>query len=384
MDTNGTIDVGGGSLMELLRLFRDGRRRTRAEVMEESGRARSTLTPQLDALVAHGLLLLDGVAESTGGRRPAAFVLNPNSHLILAVDVGPQHLRVGLYNLAGDILALEEKSAPMEDDPEVTFDQIEVTTRSLLSQDGVSGTPIAAVGVGLPTPVGDNNRPMHPPLKPLWHDFDVAGRMRLVTEAPVLVERDNNLRALAEATADAGDHGPSVLYVHVSDYLGSGLVLDGRLARGAGGSAGYFGHISGVWSNDQLCRCGKLGCLEAVASSWAVLRDFGPELGVSTTAELVALAASGSGRAKQALNQAGQYIGQGIANFVSVINPARIVVGGSMTSHSTDVLGGIRQTVYSSSYPLPSQLLTVESARLGHLSALTGAYVLSRDAYFAS
>jgi predicted NBD/HSP70 family sugar kinase len=365
----------------IMRIFKDGLPRTRADVIAESGHARSTIGPQLDALTAHGLLIESGVTKSTGGRRPTAFMLNPDSYLILAIDLGPNHLRLALSNLRFKILGERTEVSEMAGDPEIVFDRIEAIARELLREHNPEKIPLAGIGVGLPTPVNyPSGRPMLPPLMPGWHDYDVEGRLQRLASVPVIVDRDNNLRAVGEFIGRSPNE--SVLYVHVSTYIGSGLIVNGRLARGAGGSAGYFGHLSGDWSQDQLCMCGKYGCLEAVASSHAILRDVGPELGVSTAAELTRLAAAGNPTASRAIRTAGRNIGTAIANFVSVLNPSHVVIGGSLMRGNLELLSGVRETVFSKAFPLPAQLLQVDASIHGYHSAVLGANVLVKEAFF--
>jgi predicted NBD/HSP70 family sugar kinase len=105
-----------------------------------------------------------------------------------------------------------------------------------------------------------------------WDDFDIRGWMRAHFEAPVLVENDVNLMTLSEFRRFWPD-ADQLLFVKAGAGIGSGIITDGRIYRGAQGAAGDIGHIQFASADAPLCRCGKLGCAEARAAGWGVGRD---------------------------------------------------------------------------------------------------------------
>ena len=210
----------------LIRLFRDGRPRTRAEVIDATGHARSTVAPRLAQLTQLGFLRTDRGTRSTGGRRPIAFVFNPDARAILALELGPSHCRVVVGNLGPTVLAERYERLDATRDPGVVLAEVEAMARELLRSRPLP--PLVGIGVSLPTPLdARSRRPLRPPLMPSWDGYDVQGRLKAIAPVPVVVDRDNYLRALGEFTLDpAGNR--DMIYVHAST-----LALGRRGHRGS-------------------------------------------------------------------------------------------------------------------------------------------------------
>ncbi|WP_405060560.1 ROK family protein [Kribbella sp. NBC_01505] len=355
----------------VLRLLLDGRARTRAELIDSSGLARSTVTGRIETLLASGLVVPSGEAASTGGRPPARFRLNPAARLILAADVGASHLSVALTDLTGEILSRSTVPLDIAEGPEVVLAEVVRTGLSLLKAAGRSRRDLVGTGVGLPGPVEHSTgRPNHPPIMPGWDSYDVAGRLSRELPGPVLVDNDVNIMALGEHATEYADV-EHLLFVKVATGIGAGVISGGRLHRGAQGAAGDIGHVQ-TPGHTELCRCGNTGCLEAVASAAALAE----RLGVRGSHDIVELVRAGNTAATTAVRQAGREIGTVLAAAVSLLNPSVIVVGGSLSQAGDQLLAGIRETIYARSLPLATTGLRVTTTRSPYDAALRGAAVL--------
>ncbi|WP_433160185.1 ROK family protein [Kribbella sp. CA-247076] len=347
-------DLGTAGSGAVLRLLLDGRPRTRAELIDLSGLARSTVTGRIEALVAAGLVVPSGEAASTGGRPPARFRFNPSARLILAADVGATHLSVALTDLTGTIIDRSTTALNIAEGPEVVLGAVVRTGRALLRRARRSVSDLAGTGVGLPGPVEHSTgRPNHPPIMPGWDSYDVVGRLSGELAGPVLVDNDVNIMALGEHATEYADV-EHLLFVKVATGIGAGVISGGRLHRGAQGAAGDIGHIQAP-GHTERCRCGNRGCLEAVASAAAIAG----RLGVAGSADIVDLVRSGDTAATAAVRQAGREIGTVLAACVSLLNPSVIVVGGSLSQAGDSLLAGIREAIYARSLPLATTSLRV-------------------------
>lgn len=358
----------------LLRLLRDGRPRTRAELARACGLARSTVSGHLDALLGAGLIAESGNGISTGGRPANTFVFNPAARVVLAADLGATHATLAVTDLAGTSLATRHAELDIADGPEPVLGWVVGAGRELLSECGRSGENLVGVGIGLPGPVEHSTgRPTSPPIMPGWDGFDVPLLVSQALDAPVLVDNDVNVMALGEhalAFPDA-DH---LVFVKVATGIGSGIISDGRLQRGAQGAAGDLGHVLAPHGDDVPCRCGNTGCLEAVASATAVaagLRAQGVE--AHNSRDVVRLVRLGNTRAAQAVRQAGRDIGEVLAACVSMLNPSVIVIGGSMAEAGEILLAGVREAVYRRSLPLATEHLRIVSSKSGPDAGVVGA-----------
>jgi predicted NBD/HSP70 family sugar kinase len=354
--------------------LRDERPRTRAELAQITGLARSTVGARVDALLASGLLAPSGEAASTGGRPPTRFAFNPRARIVVAADLGATRARVALSDLNGLPLCEIAEDIAIAEGPEIVLDWVIAMARRLLEESGRSNRELIGVGIGLPGPVEHSSgRPMRPPIMPGWDGYDVPARVGPALEVPVLVDNDVNIMALGEHARSYPDV-EHLLFIKVSTGIGAGIISGGRLHRGAVGAAGDLGHVVAPHAPAVMCRCGNTGCLEAVASGIAVartLRDKGIE--AATSSDVAALVRSGNIPAERAVRQAGRTIGEVVATCVSLLNPSVIVIGGSLAQAGESLLAGVREVVYGRSLPLATGGLEIVAARTGVQAGLIGA-----------
>ncbi|PZE26513.1 MULTISPECIES: ROK family transcriptional regulator [unclassified Curtobacterium] len=365
---------------ELFQILRDGVPRTRAELAARTGLSRSTVSVRLDALVEVGLVGPLDTAVSTGGRPPAQIALRPTARVVAAADLGASHGRVALTDLMGNRLAMDEARIDIAEGPVPILEWLVGRLDLLLDRIGRRREDVVAIGIGLPGPVEfSTGRPANPPIMRGWDGFDVPGWVRQHIDTHVLVDNDVNIAALGErehAWPDV-DH---MMFVKVATGIGSGIVSEGRLQRGAQGTAGDIGHVRVARAGEVPCHCGNTGCLEAVASGPAIaraLRAKGHD--VTSSEDILALVARADIDAIGAVRQAGRDIGEVLATCVSLMNPAVIALGGSMAQAGEHLLAGVREVVYSRSMPLATSHLVIAQSRAGSAAALHGASALAID-----
>ncbi len=367
-----------GRTGELFDLLRDGRPWTRAQLAEATGLARSTITARIDTLMRLGLVTPDGGGESTGGRPPALFALNPTAKLVVGVDVGATHARAALTDLNGSILGEVDARIAVAEGPDAVLAWVVQSVRDLLAGSDRSVDDLAAIGIGLPGPVEHSTgRPINPPIMPGWDRYDVPGHLQEIYPVPVLVDNDVNIMALGERRQHLRDVDDLVL-IKVATGIGAGIVSGGVLQRGAQGTAGDLGHVRVPGADDVPCRCGNTGCLEAVAAGPALaaaVRLQGEK--AETGGDVVELVRAGSQPAMAVVRQAGRDIGEVVATMVNLINPSVVVIGGQVAGAGEHLLAGIRESVYQRSLPLATAHLRIVTSRAGGEAAVLGASALA-------
>ncbi len=365
---------------EVFQLLRDGRPRTKADLVAQTGQARSTISQRIDQLLASGLITAAGEAVSTGGRPPSMFSFKPDARIVLAVDLGATHARLAITDLSSTVLA--EVAAPLSiaDGPDLVLRWVEENGKKLIATAGRAMTELVGVGVGLPGPVEHSTgRPTNPPIMPGWDDVDVPGILASSFHVPVLVDNDVNIMALGEHRA-AWSAVSDLLFVKVATGIGSGIIADGALRRGAQGAAGDIGHVAVPGGGDVPCRCGNVGCLEAIASGQAIAAALaGSGLTAANSADVVALVRAGDMRASHAVRQAGRDLGAVLAACVSMLNPSVIVIGGIVAEAGEHLIAGIREVVYQRSLPLATQHLRIVTSQAGTHSGVRGAAAMAID-----
>jgi len=382
--TGDMVDAGrspggaGAEAGEVFQILRDGRARTKAELAILTGRARSTVSSRVDALLAAGLIRPAGEAASTGGRPPARVAFNPLAGVVLAVDLGATHATLGIADLAGQILHTRLRSVDIADGPERVLDGVVADAQQLLRDASFTSDRLVGVGIGVPGPVEHSTgRPTNPPIMPGWDLFDVPGYVQRAFPVPVLVDNDVNILALGER-AISWPGVDDLVFVKVSTGIGAGIISGGELQRGAQGSAGDIGHVQVPYSRDSPRSAGDERDLEAIASGPAIaaeLRTLGIDAQHST--DVVALVRGGDPAAITATRQAGREIGEVLATVVNVLNPSLIVIGGSVARAGEHLLAGIREIVYRRSIPLATQHLGIVQSQAGDKAGVIGAAIMA-------
>ena len=372
----GAVKNSADQLGDLLELIISSGPTTRAELMERTGLSRTTLGARLKELVNQRLISEADAGPSTGGRPPTGFVFNAGAGVVLAIDAGVTRSAVAVVDLAGESLIERPVARPIGTDPQAFLDVASDELEAMLAEIGRTNDQVRAIGVGLPGSVDfDTGRPLSPLLMPGWDDFPVAETLSARFGAAVLVDNDVNVIALGEARP-----GEAVVVVKAGTGIGLGSVFDGLVQRGAQGCAGDVGHIRIPDFEDIVCRCGKRGCVQAVAGGRSMaqrLREAGIEC--EGAADIAVLARSGVPEAITMVRQAGQAIGFVLAAVVNVLNPSRLVVAGDLTEARDYLLSALREIVYRESNPLATSELEIDRARAGHRAGLIGASTLALD-----
>ncbi|MFP3577989.1 ROK family protein [Arthrobacter sp. SIMBA_036] len=370
------MDNGGAG--ELLRILRDGRPRTRADLAAISGLGRAAISARIEVLLEVGLIVPVSDAASTGGRPSARLAFNPGAGLAAAADLGATHATVALTDLSGRILLETTEGLEISRGPEDVLDWLVMTLQDQLETMGRPGSDVVAVGIGLPGPVEHSTgKPNSPPIMPGWDGFDVPGYVQQTFDMPVLVDNDVNIMALGERATHWPDED-NMIFLKVATGIGSGVISGGVLQRGAAGVAGDVGHIAVSNAAGIPCRCGQTACLEAIAGAPAVaagLREGGVE--AITASDIVSLVRSGDLTAIKGVRQAGRDIGEMLNMCVSLINPSLIVIGGSLAQSGEHLIAGIREMVYARSTPLATQHLNIIQSKIGPDAGIVGASILA-------
>lgn len=224
------------------------------------------------------------------------------------------------------------------------------------------------MGLGVPGPIDVESGTLgSTAILPGWGGTKPAEEMRERLGVPVHVDNDANLGALGELVWGSGKGVRDLAYIKVASGVGAGLVIDGKIYRGPGGTAGEIGHIT-LDESGPVCRCGNRGCLETFAAARYVLPLLQPSHGPDLTMEgIVRLARDGDPGCRRVIADVGRHIGSGVANLCNLLNPSRVVLGGDLAEAGELVLGPIRSP--SAATPFPVRRANCPFFR-GHLAAV--------------
>lgn len=326
-----------GDLLQLLRSNAAGY--SRADLLEFTGMARSTLYERLDALFAAGLVYESTPLRSQRGRPPRALRFDDRNKLVVCIEIGHTHAGIHLLSLGREIVAAARVPVDIRESQEAVAGQaIEVALRLL------DGRQAVGAGVGLPAPVDPLHRlGLERTVLAHWDLQRLQEAMEAMLDCPVLLENDARSMAVGEVRNPL----ESLVAVKVSTGIGSGIIVRGALVRGAHGAAGDIGHVRIPEASGHRCRCGRDGCLAAVASGRALLAA--PQLAKYRTLRQLVDACGSDPAVGAAVTEAGRLLGRALAATVSTLNPGRLAIGG-LVGVLPDFLAACRRQILDDAF----------------------------------
>jgi N-acetylglucosamine repressor len=312
---------------------------SRADVVRVTGLSPATVSTIVAELIASRLVVETGQGKSTGGRPPQVLKLDDTANYAVGLKLMSHAVSVVITDLNAEVVHAELAELPAQlltrpaPEAAVPADQVlhavSAAVRDAIGHAGIRESAVVGVGAGLGGLVdGDSGLCRYSPAFG-WHDVQVAAPLAEELDLPVLVDNDVNTLTIAEQWFGRGHGVDHFLVVTVGEGIGAGIVINGKLYRGADGGAGELGHLP-VAGCDLPCSCGLRGCLEAVASDGAVLRQARANgaARVATLADVRVAAEQGDQACAAALRGAGTALGLGVAGMVSVLNPRLVIMGG--------------------------------------------------------
>jgi glucokinase len=307
----------------------------------------------------------------------------------VGVDIGGTKVAAGLVNACGEISA--QARVPMisnssaEEGLNAVFSAI---ARVMPSQaEGIGG-----IGICAPGPLDPKTGTvLNPPNVPCWRNFPLAEAVQKHYSAPVKVDNDANAAALAEFRWGAARGYRHVFYATLGTGIGTGIVLDGKIYHGRTGSAGEGGHVS-IDYRGPVCRCGKPGCIEVLASGTALMerarqgvaagaRSSMLELAGGTTGaisgEILGKAAeSGDALANRILSEATEMLALWLSNIIDLFDPDVIVIGGGAAALYRRFLDKLRTRIPQITLNPRAGEVPIVAARYGADSGIAGGAAL--------
>jgi glucokinase-like ROK family protein len=393
------VSESAQTLARILDLIRSGTATTRPELASVSGFGRTVVTQRVQQLLAAGLVAEGDLGVSTGGRAPRRLELVPDAGLLLVAELGATSISVGIATLQGELTTFRREPSDIAAGPEIVLTRVEELFDDLLDEAHVPLERVWGVGIGIPGPVEfATGRPTAPPIMPGWDGYPIRERLAERYVAPVWVDNDVNLMALGELRRGVAMGESDMIFLKVGSGIGAGLVSEGRLHRGARGSAGDVGHIEMERDSQMLCRCGNYGCLEALAGGKALtaaaerlareqsgsfLGDRLETAGRLEFADVHIAARHGDPAAGGLLASSASLVGLMLATLVNFHNPSMVVVGGQVAESTDGYLASVRQAVLRRSLPLATRDLRIVTSSLRERAGLLGAAFLVIDELFS-
>lgn len=306
--------------------------------------------------------------------------------LVCAVDLGGTNLRAANIDRDGRIHERVRIPTPGSKPAADVVSAIVAAVRECEAESSKRDAHLGRVSVVVPGSVHvETGVVVNAPNLPSLQGYELAPALEQALDRPVLLENDANAAALGEMWRGAARACRTIICLTLGTGVGGGIILDGKLWRGADGAAGEIGHTSVEPFGGVLCKCGNIGCLEVYASATAIVRMTHEALGRYPSSSLQSIgdsltskkiyfaAIEGDELALEVFRWAGSYLGIAMANVVNIFNPEMIVVGGGVSAGWDLFAQPAREEVMKRAFPVPAQRCQIVRAECGDDAGLIGA-----------
>jgi predicted NBD/HSP70 family sugar kinase len=352
---------------------------THAEIARRSGLSPASVSNLVRSLAASGKVQVSDVLLA--GRRSRLVTQKALPGFVLGLDLGRTHVRAAIADRTRTVVG--EASASMEAESTVSEGVRLAVDTFARARDlgGVDPEDVLAAAVGLPGPVDQVTGMIGTEtLLPKWTGVDLAAVFRDALKVPTAIENDANLGALGEWAWPSPLAATTFVYIRLATGIGGGIIIDGKLHRGAVGTAGELGHMA-MDENGPMCRCGNRGCLEIFASTPRQLALLSGAISTEVDVEAwIRMAMAGSPPAVRLVEDMGRHIGTAVANLANLINPAVVALGGPITAVGDLLLDPVRSEVRRRAMPSAARAAEITAARHEPRSEVFGALALALSA----
>lgn len=362
-----------------------------ADLSRELDTSIPTTTKLVGELVEDGLLMDMGKVGTNGGRRPSIFGLNPAAGYFVGVDIRSDFINIAVTDFKGTLIDFHERLEYIAQNSEKSFRAICRNIKTVLEESGIDTNKILAYGFNLAGRV--NNETGYCFSYFIGEDKPIATVLEDELGKPVFIDNDSRSMTYGEYICGAANGEKNMLFLNITWGLGMGIIVDGRLSYGKSGFSGEIGHFP-LLNNNQICQCGKMGCLETGASGSAVHRIFLEKLKAGRTSmlsekfnkgeeihveEIVSAVKEEDVLAIEVIEEIGMTLGRAVAGLINLFNPELIIVGGIIADTKEYLLLPMKSAIQKHSLNIINSDTTIKFSKLGKKAGSVGSCMLSRS-----
>ncbi len=366
---------------------------TVAELCKELNLSAPKVANLVNDLIADGILKDFGKVESTGGRKPNIYGLQPESGFFLGADVQKDHVNIGLTNLQKELVHFAEHQPYELRNDQESLDELCNLIKDFIKKVNISKDKILGIGINLSGRInyatGYSYSFFHFNEEPLSKIIESRIGIK------VFLENDSRAMAFGEFSSGTVNNEKNVLFLNLDYGIGMGVMINSQLYYGKSGFAGEFGHIP-IFNNEIICHCGKKGCLETEASGWALTRIFKERIiqgssslltsqmqnmeEISLTS-IIDAANNDDTLAIELIAEIGDKLGRGIALLINIFNPELVILGGSLAYTGEYVRLPIKSAINKYSLSLVNNDTDLRISDLKEKAGVIGACLLVRNRF---
>ena len=353
-----------------------------------------TITKCVGELMEEGFLEDLGKQTTSGGRKPSIYGLNPHAGYFVGVDVRRHHISIAITDFRGQLIDYQDDIPFILNNSESSVKELCELILENVARAGIPQEKIMSYGINLSGRV--NHETGYCFSYFLGEGIPFASALQEHLGEHVYIENDSRAMCYGEYLCGVGNNERNMLFLNVGWGLGMGMILDGKLHFGKSGFSGEIGHFP-LLDNEQICQCGKIGCLETGASGSALHRKFLEKLKEGRASLLSDKYNSGEDislddiiealldedvLAIEVVEEIGMLLGKAIAGLINIFNPELVVIGGKLAVAKDYLLLPIKSAINKHSLNIVSKDTTVKFSKLGKRGGAIGACALSRSKLF--
>lgn len=362
-----------------------------ADLSKELNTSIPTTTKLIEELIAEGSIEEMGKLDTNGGRRPSIYGLRATAGYFVGTDVRRNSVSIAICDFKGHVVEYLDNLDFTVESSKASFVNLCNLIIKHLSKCGIDRHSVKAYGFNLSGRV--NNETGYCFSYFIGEDRPIASLLEEELKAPVYVENDSRAMTYGEYICGVANNEKQMLFINVTWGLGMGMIIDGKLSYGRSGFSGEIGHFP-LLNNDQICHCGKIGCLETGASGSAAHRfilerlqegrasslsdKFNRQEEITLDDILIAVTEEDV-LAIEVIEEIGSTLGKAIAGLINIFNPELVVIGGKVASAEDYLLFPIKSAIQKHSLNMINKDTTIKLSKLGDKGGPIGACMLSRS-----
>ncbi len=364
---------------------------SRAELSRLSGFSRSTITLNVDRLLKIGIVIETTKLPHNRESKRKCLEIAKDYGVIVGIEMGANNCAIGLCTLSGEIEETTSFRINYDLEPHAILKQLIMTITTLIGQSHRPTKRVLGIGIGLPSPVDFNEGfAVHPAFMPGWHHFPIKSILQNHYHCPVFVDNEVNTMALGQSYLSEECRDANIIFVKAGSAIGAGIIINGEIYRGNSGLSGNIGHIQ-IDGRTEQCKCGKLGCLEAIvggvalgkkaeqaAKHWKsnLLQTTYTKKGSLDAADIQQAAAKGDAEALRLIQEAGQVLGSLLGKLIIFFDPKAVVIGGGLTGFGPQYISYIRESIIQQCTPWIRSDFSVYETEYGSDIGIIGSAML--------
>nr|WP_321372985.1 ROK family transcriptional regulator [uncultured Bacteroides sp.] len=353
-----------------------------------------TVTKFISEMCEEGFINDYGKLETSGGRHPNLYGLNPKSGYFIGVDINLYDINIGLINFKGDIVELKMNIPYTFENTIESLNNLCLLVLNFIKKLSIEKEKVLNINVNISGRVNPESGYSYS-----MFYFDERPLAEILSEKlsyRVTIDNDTRAMTYGEYMIGGVTNEKNIIFVNISWGLGIGIIIDGKIYTGKSGFSGEFGHIS-TYDNEIICHCGKKGCLETEASGSAMHRMLIERVkgGASSILsekvlnnETVTLDDILNAIKKEDMlcidivEEVGQKLGKQIAGLINIFNPEMVIIGGTVSITGDYITQPIKTAIRKYSLNLVNKDSTIITSKLKEKAGIIGACMIARSRMF--